>query len=111
MDKSGDFTKGANIKKEIAEEIFELLSADSIIRDKKTGVCTLAAGRSIFKIENDTYLEGLKEVDTILNYLGENKEVNIMSTDLSFEQDMINFQMDLSVVRDLEYYTISLINN
>ena len=35
----------------------------------------------------------------------ENKEVNIMSTDLSFKQDMINFQMDLSVVRGLEYYT------
>ncbi len=105
LDKSGDFTKGANLKKEIAEDIFELLSADSIIRDKKTGVCRLSAGDSLFKIENDTYLEGLKEVDTILSYLGENKEVNIMSTDLSFKQDMINFQMDLSVVRGLEYYT------
>ena len=81
------------------------LSADSIIRDKKTGVCRLSAGDSLFKIVNDTYLEGLKEVDTILSYLGENKEVNIMSTDLSFKQDMINFQMDLSVVRGLEYYT------
>ena len=49
-------------------------------------------------------MEGLKELDTILN-LGENKDVNIMSTDLSFKQDMINFQMDLSVVRGLEYYT------
>ena len=105
LDKSGDFTIGANLKKEIAEEIFELLSADSIIRDKKTGVFRLSAGDSLFKIENDTYLEGLKEVDTILSYLGENKEVNIMSTDLSFKQDMINFQMDLSVVRGLEYYT------
>ena len=105
LDKSGDFTKGANLKKEIAEEIFELLSADSIIRDKKTGVCRLSAGDTLFKIENDKYLEGLKEVDTILSYLGKNKEVNIMSTDLSFKQDMINFQMDLSVVRGLEYYT------
>ena len=55
LDKSGDFTIGANLKKEIAEEIFELLSADSIVRDKKTGVYRLSAGNALFKIENDTF--------------------------------------------------------
>ena len=105
LDKSGDFTKGANLKKEDAQEILALLSANSIVRDKDTNQFRLSSNDTLYKIENENYFEGLKEVDKILNYLNQNEDVNIMSTDLSFEENKINLQMDLSVVRGLEYYT------
>ena len=105
LDKSGDFTKGANLKKEDAQEILALLSANSIVRDKDNNQFRLSSNDTLYKIENENYFEGLKEVDKILNYLNQNEDVNIMSTDLSFEENKINLQMDLSVVRGLEYYT------
>ena len=93
---------------------FEDLQADlkkaqdalnSIVRDKDTNQFRLSSNDTLYKIENENYFEGLKEVDKILNYLNQNEDVNIMSTDLSFEENKINLQMDLSVVRGLEYYT------
>ena len=103
LDSSGDFTKGANLKKETADDIFELMSADSIIRSQ--GKYRLSAKTSLFKIENDLYLEGLEETDKILKVLELNEKFNIMTTDTTFKESKINVQMDLSVVRGLEYYT------
>ena len=103
LDKSGDFTPGAKLKKETAKDIFELMSAGSIV--KSNGKYRLTGGDSIFKIENKLYLEGLKELEAIFNYLENIKDFNVAGTDFQRKENKINIQLDFSVVRGLEYYT------
>jgi len=103
LDSSGDFTKGANLKMNIAEEIFELFSAGSITRFD--GKYRLTGSSTLYQIDNKIYLEGIKELEEIFNYLKATGEINIANTDTTYVSDKINIQLDYSVVRGLEYYT------
>ena len=103
LDPSGDFTPGANLKKDTANEIFELMSVGSITKYK--GKYRLTGSQTLYKIENKLYLEGLKELEEIFNYLENSGKINIAYTDTQRDPSKTNMQLDFSVVRGLEYYT------
>jgi len=103
LDPSGDFTPGAKLKKDIAKAIADLMGGDSMVQYKDN--YRISGGDTLYEIDDDLYLEGLKEIEEIFDYLKKMEKFNVMKSIYGFKESKINIQLDLSVVRGLEYYT------
>ena len=101
LDKSGDFTKGAGLKDEEANMIIDIFTSNII--QKVNDTYYLVGGG--YKIENQLYEEGIKEIDQIFEYLKNSGMFKVADTDLGYDTSKVNIQLDPSVVRGLEYYT------
>ena len=53
LDKSGDFTKGAGLKKDVANDIIDIFSSNII--SKQNGKYMLTGGSKLYNIENEFY--------------------------------------------------------
>ena len=103
LDKSGDFTKGAGLKKDVANDIIDIFSSNII--SKQNGKYMLTGGSKLYNIENEFYKEGIKEIDQIFEYIKNLGKLNIADTDLNYDTSKPIVQFDPSIVRGLEYYT------